>query len=579
MATKSTTPAVTEQTDPLGLKICSWYTQMDGEAGQWKSTWQDLGDYAVPRKDNINKQVGEGQLGDVENLYNTTAIESAQIHAGGEMDYLFSGNFAKWQPPRGRDDDEAKRWCAMASEVMMEEILKSNFLLEAHEFLGDRVGFGTGMVYAEWDNEEDRLNFCNDKVGTYFIGEGRNKIVNTVLRKVEMSVQKAVEEFGRDGVGRVIGEEYDSGDLVRMQKKHEFVHAIYPRLKKDRKANAVDGPNKPIASVHVSLKDKHVCRNSGYDEMPAAVSRYLKWRKDPYGYCPTMIALPTIKQVNFIERCMDALAETKAFPRVLIPDNLDGNDVDFRATGQTVFDANRPDALPREWLDKGEYQIGLERIQSKNELIKRLYLVDLWQMLAQIERDMTAYEVAQRLAEKLTGISPAFHRMQTEFFNPMFKRIFGLLYRAGKFVTPDFPAPPASMMKPDARDPANPAKAELVIPEVVLTGKLAMAIQAAASNGIMQWAQMMMPMAEVMGPEVLDPVDMPKASARLALNLGVPVDVMRSAADIKKLQQGRAQQAQQQAALQAAQVGAQAAANVSKASPEIQKAITGQARN
>jgi len=134
------------------------------------------------------------------------------------------------------------------------------------------------------------------------------------------------------------------------------------------------------------------------------------------------------------------------------------------------------------------------------------------------------------------------------------------------------------MLKPDPRDPANPAKAELVIPEVVLTGKLAMAIQAAASNGIVQWAQMMMPLAEVLGPEVLDPVDMPKASARLALNYGVPADVIRSQAEIKKLQDARRKAAEQAQALQTVDVGAKAAGNLGKAPPAIQKAITGGAQ-
>lgn len=575
MATKSASPTVAAQTDPLGDKIAKWYSTMEGDAGQWKNTWQELANYAVPRKDNIERQVGEGQLGDVDNLYNTTAIEAASIHAGGEMDYLFSGRFAAYRPDKSRRTPESEKWCAHASEVMMDEILKSNFLLEVHEMLNDRVGFGTGMVYAEWDDELDRLNFCNDRVGTYFIAEGKDKIVNTVLRKLELTVQQAVEKFGRDKVGKEIGEDYDSGDLVRMQKKCDFVHAIYPRPAGERKDGAMDGPNKPIASVYVSLKDKHVCRKSGYDEMPAAVTRYLKWRKDPYGYCPTMIALPTIKQVNFIERCMDALAETKAFPRVLVPDNLDGNDIDFRATGQTVFDANRPDAVPREWLEKGEYQIGLERIQSKDELIRRLYLVDLWQMLAQIERDMTAYEVAQRLAEKITGITPAFHRMQTEFFNVMFRRIFGLLFRQGKFKSKEFPAPPPEMLKPDPKDPQNINKAELVIPEVVLTGKLAMAIRAAETNSFLQWVQMMMPVVELMGPQVMDPVNFEKASSGIALNLNVPTEWMRSEADIRKMTKAREEAAQAQAQMQAAEVGSKAAANLGKAPAPIQKAITG----
>lgn len=558
--------------DDKAAKLITWYADMEAQMGTWKTTWQKIADYVVPRKDNIQKKTGEGLTGDIEQLYNTTAMESATIHAGGEMDYMFSGRFFTYQAPKlnGEDpSDEAKQYFAKCTEITLDELLKSNFLLEVHEMLYDRVDFGTADLYCEEKADGDGLQFANDRVGSYGIAEGPDKIVNTIIRKLDMTCAQAVDKFGIDNVGETIRQAYQSGDLTKRNARYEFLHAIYPRPASERKEGAVDGPNKAIASEYVDLSNKVMCRVSGYDEMPMAVTRYLKWQKDPYGYSPSMIALPTSRQVNFIERCMDALAETMAFPRVLIPDNLDGNDVDFRASGQTVYDANRPEAMPKEWLTQGRYDIGMERIKTKDDLIKRLYLVDLWQMLAQIDREMTAYEVQQRLAEKITGITPAFHRMTTEFFNPMLKRIFGVLYRQGKF-----PQPPAELLKPDPKDPLNPVKATLMIPQITLTGKLAMAIRSAEQNAFMTWANMMMPLAQVMGPEVLDAVDFPKASKGSAMTLGVPVRWQRNDADMRKLKQQRDQAAQQAQSQQAALAASQSAKNLGGAPQALQDGAT-----
>lgn len=569
-ATATKTKGKPTQSD-LAEKIAGWYSKMEGDAGQWRVTWQMIADYVVPRKANINKRINEGQLGDIENLYNTTAMESAQIHAGGEMDYMFSGRFFKFTPERrlGKPiTDEAQRYFAACTEIALDELLKSNFLLEVHEMLFDRVDFGTGSLYCE-QGEHTSLLFCNDRIGTYYVAEGRDRLVNTLIRKIDLTASQAVSLFGLEKCGRSVQEAFQSGDITKQNKRFEFIHAIYPRESSERKPESLAAEDKEIASVYVDMTNKVVCRESGYDEMPMAVTRYLKWNKDPYGYSPSMIALPTSRQVNFIERCMDALAETKAFPRVLIPDNLDGNDVDFRATGQTVYDANRPEALPKEWLTQGEYNIGLERIKTKDDLIKRLYLVDLWQMLANIEREMTAYEVQQRLAEKITGITPAFHRMQTEFFNPILRRVFGLLYRQGKF-----PTPPPELLKPDPKDPNNIAKATLDMPQVVLTGKLAMAIRAAETNSLLQWVQMVMPLTQVLGPSVLDPVDFSKAGRATALNMGIPVDWQRSEGDMRKIDKQRQDAAAQQQQMQAAQVSAQAMGNLGKAPQQMQAAAS-----
>lgn len=563
MAKASAAP-IKPQGEDQAQKIIKWWSDMDGKIGVFRTTWDDLGRYCMPRKQHINHTVAPGDASEEIDLYNTTAVEGVQIHAAGEKDYMFGEDWFAYAPADLDPDEDAKEWFKKCTEIAVDQLNASNFGVEVHEFLLDRVGFGTAPLFCEEsdDMEDSILRFESVRVGSFVCAEGRNKIVNTFLRLMPLTVRQAVEQFGLDNCSQKVKDLWNSGDMLKRDTSIDFIHAIYPRDADDRKKGAMDGPNKKIASVYVDKDSVHVCRNSGYDEMPVAVSRYLKWGKEPYGYCPCMLVLPTAKQNNFIERCMDALAETKAFPRVRIPSNLDGNDIDFRATGQTVYDENRPDSKPEAWLTEGEYDIGLDRIKAKDDLIKRLLLVDFFQMLNGIDREMTAYEVSQRIAEKVSNISPAFSRMQTEFFNPMLRRVFSILMRAGKF-----PPPPPSIIK------ATPEGAEIEIPKVILTSKLAMAIKAKASNGFQQWVAAMIPVAQIMGSEVLDAVNFEKAARGMALNSSIPADWMRSEADVKSMQSARAQAAQQAAAVEAAPKVASAAKDLSQAGPAAQKAF------
>ena len=574
----------TSETGGCAAKILQWYEDGQGKLGVWKTTWQQIGNYVVPRKSQILVKRIEGSNQGMEEIYSLTAADAVQVHAGGEMDYLFSGKWFKFAPPGPKPAPDAVAWYEVSTEIALQELLRSNFMLETHEMLLDRVGFGTSPLHCE-EGRQTTLNFTNHRIGTYTIAENSEHIVDTIICEVEMTARQAVQEFGLDGnsdedrlrgnrgVSKKIRDAYLEDDPKKKDERFMFLHAVYPRDDRERDVNAMDGANKPIASCWVDKANRKLCRESGYDEMPTAVTRYLKWEKDPYGYSPSMLALPGIKSQNLIERTLLLLIETKAVPRILVPDNLDGNDIDFRAGGQTTYDASRPEALPKEWLTQADAKLVVEYLQSKDEIIRNLYLYDLWKMLAEIEREMTAYEVKMRLAEKLAGITPAFHRMQVEFFNVILRRVFAICLRKGKFSPP-----PASVMKPDDRDPQNAAKMTVHVPDVVLTGKLAMYIRESDNNSFMQWVQSMIPIAEVIGVSALNVVDTDAAFRGMGINSGVPVAWMRTPADVRKLKAAQDAAAQQQQQMEMAKQTAPALAAASKASPQMQSMLTGAAQ-
>lgn len=548
----------------LAKDILKRASALESEASNIFTLGQDIADYVMPRKSDIMRYTEKG-AGSVEpDLYNLTAVRSAQILAAGQKDYLLSGRWFAYEPqPELEADDAAKQWFQKCTEIAMRELGRSNFYQKAHEMFLDRSAFPCANLMIE-EGKRTTLNFRTDDFGTYMIAEDEEGIVDTIYRKVKLTARQAVMQFGEENVGNTVLDAYKD-NAGGQDKCFDFIHAVYPRKSEDYDPSKQDDVNKPIASCYVSCADKIIVRESGYDEMPFAVTRFLKWGNNPYGYSPSIEALPTIRQVNFIEKHMDALAELKAFPRVLMPENI--GDVDLRSGGITTFDPNQVgENLPKEWLTAGEYQVGKERIEMKDKAIRESYHVELFQMLQSIERQMTAYEVAQRLAEKVSAFSPTFDRLQFEVFNPVLMRTFAILYRGGKF-----PEPPQSVLVP-----RGDGSAEVAMPEVTLTGKLALLIKAEENNAFLQLMNLLAPLTSF-APQILDNYDLDKASRGIGRNFAVPVDWQRSADEVEGIRADRAEAQAQQNAMAQAESMSKSAANLSKATPQLQEAVMGAA--
>lgn len=551
--------ATTTTKDPIAEDIIRRNGALKTKRCTWDTLWQKLADYVMPRKSQVTNRKTEGVEGYTQDLYDTTAIRGNMTLAAGQLNYCTPANdnwfsFDAPEALKARGGDVAEKWFGECTEIARRELARSNFYLEIHEFYLDRGAFGTAHLHCE-AGKKNALQFSNAEVGTYAIAEDDEGLVDTIFREFTLSARQAVQKFGIDALGKKVRKAYEDDDGVKMEDEFTFIHAIYPRMEDDRVPGRRTGDNKPVASVYVCVEDRKTVRNSGYEEQCTFVSRYLKWGKQPYGYCPSIDALPTVEQVNFIESCMDALAETAAFPRTLIPTDLDG-EVDMRAGGITVFDPNTPAAaMPKVWGTEGRYDIGKDRVEVKVSAIEQAFHVDLFRMFTELQKEITAYEAMQRVAEKLVLFSPTFARQQSEVYSPLLQRVFGLLFRAGYF-----PEPPPEVLMPTQNGVV------LAAPQVVYTSRVALAIKALENRAFVEFMQIIGPLVQLR-PDVLDNFDLDIAARLLAKNLSLPVKIIRDEQDRDADRQARAEAAQQQQAIASAQGAARAAKDASAADP------------
>jgi hypothetical protein len=497
------------------------------ERAPWDTHWQELAEFFLPRKAEISskRSVPDSSRHDV--LFDTSAVQAAATLANGQLAYITPAD-SRWftyEPPKGVTSDKAKQWYARCSEAT------SNVYTELHELYYDDSVFGTYCMFVERGISHPVV-FTKFDIGTYSLAEDDEGLVNTVFRELELTVLQAAEKFGEDNLADAMKKRL--ADIRATGKggtvKHKFIHAVYKREEHERERGKEDGPNKPWASVYVDQTNKHVCRNSGYDEKPFFAGRHVKSQQGVYGVSPAWMALPEARQLNFLSKQLDALAEIKAFPRLLMPATHEG-EVDLRSGGVTYFDPTQPNAVPQEWATGGDYQIGLDREMRKTNAINQAMHVDMFRMFASLERpNMTATEVAERASEKLVQFSPSFTRKTTELLTPMLRGVFGILIRNGHFPPP----PPDAILMDQMGQPIVPE------PEVSYVSKVALAIRAMQNLSLARTMERNAIIAQVR-PEVLDNFKWDVISRETARNDGLPADWLAEEDEVEEARAIRAE--------------------------------------
>jgi hypothetical protein len=551
----------------LAKAVMSRYSRLEQDRAYWMSMWQSIADLVMPRKSYILTQTITPSVDKETRLFDSTAVRANMVLAAGCMSYITPADsrWCSFEAPEGIEDgDGVQEYFSEVTEVVLESLARSNFHTAIHEVYLDRGCFGTAVLFVE-PGETTPIIFRNIDVGSFVLSENHEGVVDTCFRKFEMTARQLVQEFGIENVSDTIRKAYE--DQKNLDQKFEVIHGVYPRSDKERDPKKLDPKNKPYASCYLECRSKQILREGGYDEKPFMATRYLKWQQGVYGWSPSWVALPDIRQLNFLQKQMDALAELAAFPRVLVPDGMEGV-VDLRAGGITYFNASDPSAKPTEWATQGRYDVGLQRVQEKQQHINEAFSVPLFQMFTSEEsmtpNRMTATEVNARNAERLANFSPTFARLTTELLIPLLQRVYGILARRG-----ELPPPPEALIQQDA-------KGQLFVPEpkVVFNSRIALAVRAielaASERALTRAAALQQATGDT---SIMDNFNLDQIVREGALAEGMDADHLRDKGEISQL---REQRAQAQAEAMEQQQAMAMAEMANKASAVKQDSLLGQ---
>jgi hypothetical protein len=531
------------QVNKLVATLDRRYQDLSNSRTNWEKHWQELADYMLPRKADITKKRTQGDKR-TDLIFDGTAIHAVELLASSLHGMLTSPSTPwfsmRYRNPGLQRNDAANEWLEVCLDQMYQHFNRSNFQQEVHELYYDLVVFGTAAIYV--DGDKDGLRFAARHIAEICISEDAEGRVDTVYRKFKMTARAMAQRFGVDALPTAVVKDADNEPY----KEHEIIHAIYPRPEAKGRA----AKNKPVASVYYHKATKHLLSESGFDEFPFMVPRFVKDSVSTYGRSPSMTALPDVKMLNKMSETTIRAAQKQVDPPLMAPD--DGFMLPIRTTPGSLnfYRAGTRDRL--EPLQIGANNpLGLNMEEQRRNAIRQAFYVD--QLLLSQGQAMTATEVLQRNEEKMRLLGPVLGRLQSELLQPLISRSFALLLRAGLL-----PPAPEELQGQDI--------------DIEYVSPLAKAQKLTDLQSMLRGFEVMMQVAEI--APVMDYLDTDRLVQYLVEVTGIPARVIRSDDEVKKIRRQQAQAQAQQAQMQQQMMESEQAKNVApllKAASSIQQ--------
>ena len=519
---------------PVNLSVDNLIKRFDtikSNRYQWETHWQDCADYCLPQKAIITKIRTPGTKLKTD-IYDSTAIQSAQIFAAGLHSYLTNPS-SKWFSLKMKEralmaDTNVKDWLKASEDIIFDHLNDSNFNDVINEDYVDFGIFGNSVLYEEED-PEDVITFAVRPISEiYFLANHRGRI-DTIYRDFTFTARQAFQRWGNNAGQKVL-------DLIssgKVEEKLSFLHIVLPRDERDvKKKNAV---NMPFASLYIEPTTRKILSEGGYEEFPFFVGRAYKVSDSEYAYAPASLAIADVKTVNKMDGDILEAAEKTLHPAVILPH--DGYLLPFKTSARAINYkiSGSPDERVETLRIEREIGISLEMENQRRATIQRAFFVDLFLMLASLpEKQRTATEIAERVNERMLILGPMLGRLMHEKLDPIITRTFNILGR-------NFKLPP---MPPQLKD--KNYKVEYISP-------LAKAQRASEVKSISDLIFAVGQMAAI-NQTVTDCVDFDKALKRISevTNTG---EIIQSDDDVKAIRESRSQRQEMQATIDALQRG------------------------
>jgi len=521
----------------------------------WLDYWRDVKDYICPQQGRLDNTEDEQNNGKkkTSKIINGAATNALEILASGMQSGLTS-KALPWFRLSSPDPDLNKwppvaRWFRSVQDRLYYMFDRSNIYNALYHTYYELGGFGTAAM-AVLEHPTRILRARPFTIGEYWMDLNEFLETDVFVRREWMTARQMMAYFGKDRVTQAVQNAFEKSDL---KTRFEVINIIE---KNDDVFDLKECDGKPFRSIYFEAKGRNDNDNrgllsvKGYYEFPVMCPRWHVTGSDVYGWGPCRKVIDNTKMLQSMESDkLKALAKLVK-PPMNAPPELKGEGVDvspgainYSSSGSGQSDALRP--LYQVQPDVQGIAVAINSVV--NEIKTGLYN-QLFMMIAQTDKTMTATEVAERHQEKLLMLGPVLERVHSELLDVLINRSYAMAFRAGAI-------PPMPM---DLR--GKPVRIDYV-------SILSQAQKAVDVTAIEQATHFLGTLAAVK-PEVLNVIDLESAGAMYAQLVGVHPDLLRTPEEIAKLEAQAQQQLRQQQQAQLAAQYADSARVVSQVDPQ-----------
>ncbi len=537
-----------KEQNEFAQQLCREFDDVAAKRTTWESHWEEIRVRIVPLHASFTSTGIQGEKR-TQQIYDATAALALNRFAA-ILDSLLTPRNQTWHRLTASDpylmkDRETRLWFEEGTRRLFKYRYapKANFSSQNQQTYLSLGAYGTGCLFIDkLDDLKDRgLRYRNVHLGEAYFVENHQGIVDTVYRKIKLTVRQAKQLF-KNNCPKKVAEDKDPN------KEFEFIHCVKPRIEIDY--NRVDYKGMPFAAYYIFLEDKTVVMEEGFKSFPYAVPRYMQSAGEAYGRSPAMEVLPAVKTLNEQKKTLLKQGHRAVDPIILVHDDGIADSFSMKP-GTTVSGGVNADGRSLvHTLPVGNVAIGKDLMDDERALINDAFLINIFQILTESPA-MTATEVMERTREKGILLAPTIGRQQSEYQGPMIERELDLLMQLGLLD----PMPRALLE----------AKGEYTIE---YDSPLSRAQRAEEASGLMRSLETTLNVVNItQNPEPLDYYNWDEIIPALNDIHGVPVKWINSMEKIQQLREGRAQQAQ----IQQSQQSAPGAAALMKASAVAQR--------
>lgn len=533
----------------------------------WTQNWSDIAEFLLPRRSIwLTQSTGGNPSPNNMNrgrpintsIADPTATLALRVCSAGLMSGLASPSrpWFKVIPSFKKFDIDAsaRNWLDDIEDRMYTVLASSNFYNSFAQECEDVVAFGTApsIVY---EDEDDLVRLYNPTVGEYYLSTSSTMRINGLYRLFVMTVAQIVDFFGIDSCPPDVASLWKEGGN-QLEVERQVAHAIEPNFE-------IQGGGRPVPGSFTwrevywvyGADSKCPLSKKGFVDQPFTAARWSLQSNDAYGRSPGMDILPDVMQLQVMTRRMAEAIEKQVRPPLIGEMSLKNKPTSTLPGHLTyVTDIGPGKGIRSIYEVNPDIQAMTANILAIEKRIQVGLFNDLFLMLEQqqIADRATAYEIAQKIQEKLQVLGPVIESLISESLKPKLKRIFNILKRKGMI------DPPPDSLK------GIPLDIEFV-------SMLALAQKGAATGGIERLMQLVGSMVAVY-PEIKDNINSDAVVREYNDLLGNPQKILYGPEDVAKNRQLIAQQAEQQkqmAMLSQAAEAAGAAAPAGKVLSEL----------
>ncbi len=520
--------------------------------GNIRSLWQQTANKLYPYVQ-IDATYEPGSMRTTE-IYDQTPMLDAEDMVSGLKQILIPAGQPFFAIKTGNGgSDSIQRYISMLTETAHEAIYKSNFITEIDEILRSLIIFGPASIFSEW-TPKTGLNYKNCVLGSYQFLENSKKLVTGIILTIKYTPRQAIEEFGKDKVGREVMEAF--AEPKKQNDLFNFIYLIRPREIINRNLSSNVSNNMAWESVVVNEKEKLIVAESGFPEFPYHSARWKRPANEKHGRGIGTEILPQIKVLDRSMRNWIDVGNRWANPPMEVLFSVDGP---VRVTPGAKNVVQEKDSIRA--LDNKLYgnmpitEISLDRQQA---LVDRAFFKDAFSPLENLTGDRrTTLEIRERIKQTWYKIGPPVARIWYELLDNCVTRSILLLIRNGVVERP-------------------PAELQGVNFGLEFVGPFALELRSQQAKAFQEWVVFVGGM-ESEFPGAVDNVDPDDAVMRMGRTLGVNAEDMASEEEREEKRRIRAEKEAEQRALQAAQVAGAAYSQTTKAPEEgsVAELVTG----